>query len=183
MNKRQKDCPWKQRTHYGLDNGSLGTNHHVLKYTSKRFVRQWVVLFTNGRKLVHGVLRTTCCRYSTGHMWTSIIKTVCGRYFRKHHEMASWHSYKSSWCHREYQLHIWWGKRKKKLSFLNTLVVRKGVGTVKLLVYLKSAHTDRYLQFDSHHPLQHKFSRIRTLLDRCLRWLWRKRTGKKRCCI
>ena len=23
-NKRQKDCLWKQRTHYGLENGSLG---------------------------------------------------------------------------------------------------------------------------------------------------------------
>ena len=22
-NNRQKDCPWKQRTHYGLENGSL----------------------------------------------------------------------------------------------------------------------------------------------------------------
>ena len=23
-NERQKDCLWKQRTHYGLENGSLG---------------------------------------------------------------------------------------------------------------------------------------------------------------
>ena len=23
-NKHQKDCLWKQRTHYGLENGSLG---------------------------------------------------------------------------------------------------------------------------------------------------------------
>ena len=53
------------------------------------------------------------------------------------------------------------------IPFLDTLIVRKADNTVKLLVYRKKTHTDRYLHFSSHHPLQHKLGVIRTLLDRC----------------
>ncbi|KAI8479817.1 hypothetical protein Bbelb_424380 [Branchiostoma belcheri] len=53
------------------------------------------------------------------------------------------------------------------LPFLDTLLVRKGDGTVKLLVYRKSTHTDQYLNFKSHHPLHQKLGVIRTLMDRC----------------
>jgi hypothetical protein len=53
------------------------------------------------------------------------------------------------------------------IPFLDTLIVRKADNTVKLLVYRKKTHTDQYLHFSSHHPLQHKLGVIRTLLDRC----------------
>jgi len=57
-------------------------------------------------------------------------------------------------------------EKDQQMPFLDTLIVRKPDGHVKLLVYRKSTHTDQYLHFSSHHPLQHKLSVIRTLLDR-----------------
>ena len=52
------------------------------------------------------------------------------------------------------------------IPFLDTLIMRKPDGSVKLCIYRKKTHTDQYLQFSSHHPLHRKARVIRTLLDR-----------------
>ena len=58
-------------------------------------------------------------------------------------------------------------EKDKQIPFLDTLLVRREDGSVKLLVYRKKSHTDQYLNFSSHHPLNHKLVVIWTLLEIC----------------
>jgi len=54
----------------------------------------------------------------------------------------------------------------RQIPFLDTLLIRKEDGNIKLLVYRKKTHTDQSLNFMSHHPLHQKLGVIRTLLNR-----------------
>jgi regulator of replication initiation timing len=49
---------------------------------------------------------------------------------------------------------------------LDTLISRKPDGGIKFQVYRKPTHTDQYLQFESHQPMEHKLGVIRTLKHR-----------------
>ncbi|XP_078363508.1 uncharacterized protein LOC144647600 [Oculina patagonica] len=51
------------------------------------------------------------------------------------------------------------------LSFLDTATTRVN-GRIQVNVYRKPTHTDKYLDFNSHHPTQHKRSVVNTLLER-----------------
>ena len=57
-------------------------------------------------------------------------------------------------------------EKNAQIPFLDTLITRREDGSIKLLVYRKATHTDQYLSFQSHHPLQHKLAVIRTSLER-----------------
>ena len=51
------------------------------------------------------------------------------------------------------------------IAMLDTRITRTDTG-LEFSVYRKPTHTDQYLQFDSHQPLQHKLGVIRTLTHR-----------------
>jgi len=53
-----------------------------------------------------------------------------------------------------------------KLQFLDLLIVRNKEGDVKLHMHRKPNYTDQYLNFSSHHPIEHKMSVVRILLER-----------------
>ncbi|XP_054861960.1 uncharacterized protein LOC129347772 [Amphiprion ocellaris] len=52
------------------------------------------------------------------------------------------------------------------LAFLDCVVRIETNGELNIEVYRKPTHTDQYLLFDSHHPLEHKLGVIRTLKHR-----------------
>jgi len=52
------------------------------------------------------------------------------------------------------------------VRFPDVLVKRGTTGQIRTSVYRKAAHTGRYLNYGSEHPLQHKRSVVNTLLHR-----------------
>ena len=54
----------------------------------------------------------------------------------------------------------------RELPFLDVKLIVNPDGSIRLKIYRKTTHTDQYLMFDSHHPLEHKLSVVRTLLTR-----------------
>jgi len=52
-----------------------------------------------------------------------------------------------------------------KLPFLD-IILERTAGGLKLCIYRKPTHTDQYLNFSSHHPVEHKLSVVRTLMER-----------------
>ena len=55
----------------------------------------------------------------------------------------------------------------RTIPMLDAKTTRENDGSLSFTVYRKPTHTDHYLQFSSHQPLQHKLGVIRTLKHRC----------------
>ncbi|XP_072033335.1 uncharacterized protein [Amphiura filiformis] len=53
-----------------------------------------------------------------------------------------------------------------QLPMLDVMVKREENGSLSFQIYRKPTHTNQYLNFASHHPLQHKLGVVRTLVDR-----------------
>ena len=54
----------------------------------------------------------------------------------------------------------------RKLPMLDTMTIRMSDGSLKCSVYRKPTHTDQYLQFQSHQPMEHNMGVNRTLTHR-----------------
>ena len=53
-----------------------------------------------------------------------------------------------------------------RLAFLDVQLSRSDDGTVSTSVYRKATHTNQYLAFESHHPIAHKVTVVKTLMSR-----------------
>ena len=53
-----------------------------------------------------------------------------------------------------------------KLPFLDSEITHHLDGTLSTTVHRKTTHTDRYLDFQSHHPIAHKLAVVKTLFSR-----------------
>ncbi|XP_072048573.1 uncharacterized protein [Amphiura filiformis] len=58
------------------------------------------------------------------------------------------------------------GEEDGALAFLDTHTVIKEDRSLKIKIYRKPTHTDKYLNFQSNHPVQHKLGVIQTLYHR-----------------
>ena len=57
-------------------------------------------------------------------------------------------------------------EKEGKLPFLDVLMEMESDGTASTTVYRKPTHTDKYLDFELHHPANHKAAVVTTLFSR-----------------
>ena len=57
-------------------------------------------------------------------------------------------------------------EQNQSLAFLDVKVTRIRDNTISTTIYKRPTYSDRYFQFDSHHPKHHKFAVAKTLYNR-----------------
>ena len=98
---------------------------------------------------------------STPPFWKRYVDDTCTAL--RLNQLAAFHEHCNS---MEPSIDMKWRRKKLKLPFLDTQVTHHPDGTLSTTVYRKRTHMDRYLDFDSHHPLAHKLAVVKTLLSR-----------------
>ena len=58
------------------------------------------------------------------------------------------------------------GEKDNCISFLNISITRDHTGTLDINIYRKPTHSERYLNFKSEHPLEHKSAVVNALIHR-----------------
>ena len=57
-------------------------------------------------------------------------------------------------------------RKGQSISFLDSQITVLGDGSIEIDVFRKKTHTNKYLNFASHNPMQHKGAVVKTLLNR-----------------
>ena len=52
------------------------------------------------------------------------------------------------------------------INFLDLKIIESEIGTKSFSIFKKNIHTDKYLNSNSYHPIEHKNSVLRSLLHR-----------------
>ena len=112
--------------------------------------------FSNSGEPSHGRNGRGCIVYILPK--APILEEVCCTVLKKE-EVDRFHEHLNGVnAHIQFTAEI---EENKSLPFLDILLLRQEDGSIKTSVFRKPTHTDKYLDFNSHHPLAHKSSVVR----------------------
>ena len=141
----------------------------VARFTGRNSAQPWVACFSTSGQHVHGAFRTKTPRHSSRRFKTEIMKYVCRWHSRGCKERLSEKKLTEFLNELDDSHNIKFTyevEQGGQLPFLDLLLNRTENDGLKLQIYRKPTHTDQYLNFSSHHPIEHKLSVVRTLLER-----------------